>query len=310
MPSTAYEIGLDYTVDKTGTVIGPDNLDLEDALRQQGFVAATREYDAQISGDNESDEMDAADCPGIGQHHPGQYADPTEPPADEMLRKAATWMEGQPESPESIKSDETDEPNSLSVEYPLGGFNPETLGNLTKMVASKTTLIKAALGAEELPIQMTDETVRFPWFTLDDPGHAACYTQFIWALCQTAKGKKRVTAIERGLPDNPRYTMRCWLLSLGLIGGEYAKARKLLLSRLGGNSSFKSGKRPTYTAHCYTYPNGSEEDAMDCAAEHFTSLAKAKAHVDAFAANTDGIYFAGANVEDEKGNYVYELLCG
>ena len=302
-PSFAYAVG-NYIIDKTGAVIGPDNLGLEDALRQQGFGAETREYDEPCACERGLDGLGTADVPDIDQHHPAQYADPNEPPAEEMLRQADTLMEGQPGFANA------GEPDRLTVEYPLDGFTPETLDNLTKMVAAKEALIKAALGVEELPIQTTEDIVKFPWFTLDDPSHAAYYVQFIWALCKTAKEKKRVTSKERGLTDNPKYTMRVWLLSLGLIGDECKNTRKLLLHRLCGNAAFRAGNRPAYTAYCYTYPNGSEEDAMDATSEAFTSLARAKNHVDAFAADTAGIYFAGAHVEDGKGNYVYELLCG
>ena len=45
-PTFVYEIGR-YHIDKTGTLTGPDNLDLEDALHQAGFDADgdSREYD-------------------------------------------------------------------------------------------------------------------------------------------------------------------------------------------------------------------------------------------------------------------------
>lgn len=144
-----------------------------------------------------------------------------------------------------MRADDVPEPDTLTVEYPLDGFTPETIENLTKMVTAKESLIKAALGADELPIQQSDDDggkLLFPWFTLEEPSQAAYYVQFIWALCKTAKEKKRVTAKERGLIGNPKYAMRCWLLSLGLIGDEYKAARKLLLSRLTGNSSWKNGK--------------------------------------------------------------------
>jgi hypothetical protein len=209
---------------------------------------------------------------------------------------------------ETAGGDKADEPDHLTVEFPLDGFNPETLDNLTKMVTAKEALIKAALDADDLPIQVTNDTVKFPWFALADQSHAAYYVQFIFALCKTAKEKKRVTAKERGLADNPKYAMRCWLLSLGLIGDEYKNARKLLLANLGGNSSFKGGSRPTYTAHLYTYPNGSEEDAMDCETTEFTSLAKAKAYCDEFLADCESIKFAGCHVEGDSGDYLYEIL--
>ena len=38
-------------------------------------------------------------------------------------------------------------------------------------------------------------------------------------------------------------SMRCFLLSLGFIGDEYKTARKILLLKLDGNSSFKEGKK-------------------------------------------------------------------
>lgn len=147
-------------------------------------------------------------------------------------------------------SEEYDEPDEkpcgeadrLTVEVPLDGFNPGAVGNLTKMVAAKEALIKAALGTEDIPIQETAGTLRFPWFTLDDPSHAAYYVQFVQALCKAAKEKKRVTAKDRDV-DNPKYAMRCWLLSLGFIGDEYKQARKVLLKNLNGSGSYKSKVR-------------------------------------------------------------------
>ena len=35
--------------------------------------------------------------------------------------------------------------------------------------------------------------------------------------------------------------MRCFLLSIGMIGTEYKASRKILLSKLEGNSSWKNG---------------------------------------------------------------------
>ncbi|MFZ7134045.1 MAG: hypothetical protein ACOWWR_17000 [Eubacteriales bacterium] len=57
-------------------------------------------------------------------------------------------------------------------------------------------------------------------------------------LCTTAKEKKRITAVER-VVENERYSFRCFLLKLGFIGNEYKEARKVLLSRLAGNSAFR-----------------------------------------------------------------------
>ena len=66
-------------------------------------------------------------------------------------------------------------------------------------------------------------------------------------LCKTAIEKKRVTAKEKDIEGSPKYAMRCFLLSLGFIGDEYKAARKILLSRLEGNSSWKNGKKAEVT---------------------------------------------------------------
>jgi len=140
---------------------------------------------------------------------------------------------------------DTNDGDELVIEMPLTGFTPEKLDNLAKLVTAKESLLKAALGAEDLPIQQTENTLRFPWFkgNLDsDSVHA--YTTLITKLCETAKEKQRVSAKEREV-DNPKYAMRCWLLSLGFIGDEYKVSRKILLKNLPGSSAFKTPKGGT-----------------------------------------------------------------
>lgn len=134
-------------------------------------------------------------------------------------------------------------PDRLILQMPLTGFTPEKLDNLAKLITAKAPLLKAALGAEDLPIQQTTETLDFPWFKFtDDRETVNAYSTLVSLLCKTAKEKKRVTAKEKDDIDNPKYAMRCFLLSLGFIGDEYKAARKILLSRLEGNSSWKNKK--------------------------------------------------------------------
>ena len=276
MPSAAYEVG-EYTITKTGELIGPDNLDLEDALHQQGFNAEEREYD-------EPDTYES----GLGGMGATEIID---------LRTC-----------ETVNDDA--ENGTLSIEIPLKDFSQVALDNLGKLINSKRELIKTAIGFDTvLPvIQTTDGKLRFEWFPYtQDPDEVTAYAQFISLLCETAKNKKRVTAKERPT-DNMKFVMRVWLISLGMVGDDYKIARKILLRNLPGNSSFLKGKRPTYTANCYTNPNGSEEDAMDCDSRDFPSLAKAKVHCNEFLADCESVKFAGAHVEDEDGNYVYTIL--
>jgi hypothetical protein len=111
------------------------------------------------------------------------------------------------------------------------------------MVAAKAPLLKLALGAEELPIQVGEETIRFPWFQRTDGDHAQAYAALVSLLCKAALQKKRVTAKEKPVPENAKYTLRCFLLSIGMIGDEYKTARKILLSNLSGSSAWKDGQR-------------------------------------------------------------------
>lgn len=256
MPTAAYEVG-NFHIDKTGTVTGPDNRDLvADLCGLHNFKAVSEEYDDQ---------------PDIDQHHPGRYADPNMPPTEEMLKHAEAWMEGQPEYEDLALTEreelglgrerredwqgengmhpsdvpEFEAPDRLTIEMPLRGFTPEKLDNLTKLVSAKATLLKAALGTDELPIQLTDDTILFPWFSGDIDGeYAQAYTALISFLCKTALAKKRVTAKAKDIEGSAKYAMRCFLLSLGFIGDEYKAARKILLSKLEGNSSWKTDKNP------------------------------------------------------------------
>ena len=132
----------------------------------------------------------------------------------------------------------------LTIEIPLDGFTPEKLDNLAKMVNAKAPLLKTALRADSLPIQQTADTLRFPWFSGNlDATHTEAYSTLVSLLCKTAIEKKRVTAKEKDYDGSPKFAMRCFLLSLGFIGDEYKTARKILLSRLEGNSSWKNGKK-------------------------------------------------------------------
>jgi hypothetical protein len=264
-PTFAYEVG-SYHVDKTGTVTGPDNLDLEDALHQQGFDADgdSRHYDEPDTYESGLGGMGALDeFPDIDQHHPGRYANPNAPITDAMQKQIDEviafedlQMDGREElglgrtrrenfqGENGMRADDIPEPDELVIEMPLTGFSPEKLDNLAKLVNAKAPLLKAALGTDDLPIKQTADTLQFPWFKgTIDAEHAEAYATLVSLLCKTAIEKKRITAKEKDTDGNPKYAMRCFLLSLGFIGDEYKATRKILLSRLEGNSSWKGGKK-------------------------------------------------------------------
>ena len=109
---------------------------------------------------------------------------------------------------------------------------------------NKAELFKRAIGAETLEIVITEDRVRFPWFTLHGlEGEADAYTKLIAGICDMAKRQKRVVAREHPI-TNYKFTMRVFLIRLGFIGPEYQTARTLLLRNLTGNSSWLAGPPP------------------------------------------------------------------
>ena len=109
------------------------------------------------------------------------------------------------------------------------------------LIAAKGSLIKKALGVSELPLEITDAKVSFPWFpATPTPDEMNAYDTFICKLCEMARNQKRVNAAEK-TTDNEKYAFRCFLLRLGFIGAEYKAARKILLKNLSGSSAFRNG---------------------------------------------------------------------
>lgn len=227
-PTFAYEVG-SYRIDRDGTFTGEDNRGMvADLQGLHSFIPASVEYDAPIPSPEaapafENLELTEAEELGLGPSH----------------REIISGGNGMQAS-DVPESGETD---WLVVDMPLTGFTPEKLDNLFKLVNAKAPLLKVALGTDDLPIQQVDDKLRFPWFqgklTIEA---VVAYTTLISKLCEAAREKKRVTAKECET-DNPKYAMRCWLLSLGFIGDEYKTARKILLSKLEGDSAFRNGHK-------------------------------------------------------------------
>lgn len=133
--------------------------------------------------------------------------------------------------------------DELVIEMPRDGFSETAIANLDRLVQSKATLIKKALGTDRLPIEQTEDRLRFPWFFGSLAAEEVnAYARFIGALCAMAKTQQRVTATEKPV-DNEKYAFRCFLLRLGFIGPEYKEERKILLSKLSGSAAFKNGQR-------------------------------------------------------------------
>ena len=261
-PGFQYEVG-SYSVSKTGLVTGEYDLNLFVGLAERGFETKsspilTAEPAAEIIQEQKPVQFKTprgtfaiekifptsahaeADGYGIYFTHDAHdvYIKPNPYGATEHSMLFALVGEPLPEREELI----TDDPNKMTVEVP-NDFTSQQIDNLAMMVAAKEPLLLKSLGAEHLPIRVTEEKVMFPWFTLSDPADAAYYVQFVCALCETVKEKKRVTA---KAPDsgfeNEKFAMRVWLVGLGLSGKEYKNCRALLMRGLSGDAAWRYAK--------------------------------------------------------------------
>lgn len=246
-PSYAFAVD-QYTITRQGNLEFSDRTDSEevekliDFLDERGFsVIPVETADAETLGSADAEESEEpAEVISV--------ADKAAPSPTEKPLKGSKDC-GEEESVEDCKAapvapeDDLTETDRLTISLPLGGFSESALENLKRLVASKKTLLMHSIGAAALPIEISEDTVTFPWFPFTaEPDEVTAYTQLVTALCEMAKNQKRITAKDT-TPENERYAFRCFLLRLGFIGKEYSATRKILLRNLPGNSAFKGGQR-------------------------------------------------------------------
>ena len=143
----------------------------------------------------------------------------------------------------------TDDEDRLTISLPRSFLTETALKNLDALLASKGKLIQKAFNIEKAAYTLTDETINFAWFhgkIAEDTVRA--YTDFISKLCEMAQKQKRAVAKEKPT-ENEKYTFRCFLLRLGMIGDAYKTSRKILLQNLTGSSAFKNGHRKEAASH-------------------------------------------------------------
>ena len=87
--------------------------------------------------------------------------------------------------PQAVEASEPVEPtpaevDGLCISMPASLFTETTLQNLKDIIASKGNLIRKALGVVELPVEVGDTKVSFPWFTgMPTPEEVKAYDHFI-----------------------------------------------------------------------------------------------------------------------------------
>jgi len=86
----------------------------------------------------------------------------------------------------------------------------------------------------------TKGTIEFRLFNgTTHAGKIKAYIQFCLALSHQALRQKSASA-KRTTTDNEKYTFRCWMLRLGLIGQEFATCRHHFLANLTGNAAWRN----------------------------------------------------------------------
>ena len=221
-PSFAYEIDY-FTVTKDGTLIFDDRADSEE-IEQLFEALAAAGFQCERAGETEENARQGEDM-----------GDPRQ--ADRLVGERTSSGMNELSSLRGSEGYGACE-DALTVEIPL---DKVSVDNLTNLLDSKETLIKKALGIEDIRIEVKEDRVSFPWFDeLPDADEVKAYTHFIAALCKLSKEQSRVNAAEKEVA-NEKYAFRCFLLRLGFIGKEYKEERKILLKNLTGSTAFKNG---------------------------------------------------------------------
>lgn len=86
----------------------------------------------------------------------------------------------------------------------------------------------------------TNGTIEFRLFNgTMHAGKLRSYIVFCLAVSHQALTQKSASA-KRTHTDNEKYTFRCWLLRLGLIGDEFKNCREHLMASLSGNAAWRN----------------------------------------------------------------------
>lgn len=276
-PSYGYEVG-SCIVNRTGDIEFPDDMTEEEIeaiikkLTWHGFERILNESTEEVL---EETEMDVTDNSNISEEIPEDQMEKPETPVlpdgnftsdeetiykktepievnseqsiseeiletSEELEEAADLSTDETKDTDSEETPDTSKGRKLVIELPGSYLDEAELSRVRAIVASKASVLKKALGTNDLSIERKEDKICFPWF-IDHgiEGEAKAYTQLVSGIAKRAKMLTRVTATE-SVSDNDKFTMRLFLVSLNFKGEEYKFARKFLLRNLSGNSSWRT----------------------------------------------------------------------
>ena len=143
------------------------------------------------------------------------------------------------ETPTETDSTDTEDTVRISICLPAHDMTERQIQNVFDLVESKQTLIKKAVGANELPITLEDGKLCFDWFdTKSTPEERQAYMALLCGIRGLAMTLHRVNRRETEVP-NEKYAFRCFLLRLGMVGNDSKAQRKILLKNLSGSSAWR-----------------------------------------------------------------------
>lgn len=190
-----------------------------------------------------------------------------------------TPLEPEAKVAETAEEVETNEgfPKDLAVALPLTSHTAHSIANLVCMIYTRGSLLSKATGGnfkvnkalvdfilEEVEMATRDELIASINGQLEEedkvleglkleadriifdgfknvPDFETCivFTRLAENMNKMALTQKRVQVKEVTEP-NEKYSLRIWLVRLGMSGGEYKEDRRILMKRLTGHSAFRT----------------------------------------------------------------------
>ena len=145
-------------------------------------------------------------------------------------------------------------PSGFTVSIPMDELTDTAVDNFQSMMESKGELIKKAFMLTGLPVDYSKEALCIRWFEdteLDAETQAHVMT-FIKAMLEKA-GRQKHARAKPLITDNPKYSFRVFLNSLGLSGSEYKPLRRELMKNLEGCSSYRHPVSESRTKKRYRF---------------------------------------------------------
>lgn len=245
VPRCAYIIDF-ATVNREGNIEVDERTDnaklssLMQKLMGRGYTVEQDSASLQQAEEERVPSVQVESAPAAEIIPDNQQQDTDQPPVG---RSEGSHTEDEPAITDQSQADQPAEDESIgtTISVPRDIFTDLGLENLRKILWAKGELICKALDIEDTEIEVTDETVSFPWFGELNAEEVKYISQFISGLCEFANTSKRITSKQRR-DDNPKFAMRTWAIRLGFNGAEYKGLRAYLMKRLPGDAAWRFGK--------------------------------------------------------------------